>query len=248
MSGGWIKVYRQLQDHSLWRGERFTKGQAWVDLMLSASHADHEVMRDYGTLTVLRGQVLTSQLALSRRWGWHRESVSKFLLYLKSAGMTSTQTSNRTSTGYTLITILNYEKYQGSEDEDTDSQPDNGASTQTSTRPAVARQSPGTIKNGKKGKKNTSANGLPHGFAAWWDEYPKKVGKIQAVNAWEKLDPDEPLQVLVLDAIRKQKRTVKAMLENDRTHILDPERWIKYRRWEDEIPAMAASGIQYPAL
>jgi hypothetical protein len=246
---GWIKLHRKLLDHKLWCARRrFSMAEAWIDLLLRAAHADQVVVRDYGNMRVMRGQLLTSQLALAKRWRWHRESVSKFLRLLNADSATSTQTSNQTSTGYTLITILNYDKYQGSDADGTDSQTDTHTSTRTSTRAAVARQSRGTYKKEKKEKKYSSANGLPAGFTAWWTEYPKKVGKIQTVKAWEALNPDEGLQTVMLDALRQQKRTVKAMLENDRQHILDPERWLRYRRWEDEVPPASPSGVQYPRL
>lgn len=35
---GWIKLHRKLSDNPLWTCEPFTKGQAWVDLILLANH------------------------------------------------------------------------------------------------------------------------------------------------------------------------------------------------------------------
>ncbi len=89
--------------------------------------------------------------------------------------------------------------------------------------------------------------GTPAGFDVWWNEYPKKVGKIQAIKEWGKLHPDASLHAVLLEALRRQKGTVKAMVEHDRQHILDPERWLKYRRWEDEVAAEPAAP-QYPRL
>jgi hypothetical protein len=162
--------------------------------------------------------------------------------------MADTQTSKATESGYTLITLCNYEQYQGpgnsEEQADTSIRTDNRADI----RPTSDRHPNGTYKKEKKEKKSTPANGLPPGFAVWWDEYPKKVGKIQAVREWEKLDPDEALQAKMLEALRGQKRTVKAMAEHDQQHTLDPERWIKYGRWEDEVAVPSNGGSQYPAL
>jgi hypothetical protein len=47
-------------------------------------------------------------MKLANRWRWHRETVAKFLGMLKADRMIDTETSN----GFTLITILNYAKYQ----------------------------------------------------------------------------------------------------------------------------------------
>jgi len=93
-------------------------------------------------------------------------------------------------------------------------------------------------------RRSARANGLPEGFLTWWEQYPKKVGRIQAVKEWEKLTPDESLQAVMIEAVKNQRRTVKAMIEGDRHHILDPERWIKYRRWEDVLTAEPTQALQ----
>jgi len=113
MIAGWVCVHRQLADHPLWTGERFTRGQAWVDLILMASYTDHLAFQGNRPLQVKRGQILTSQVKLAARWKWNRKTVRSFLEALKAASMADIQTSKETDTGYTLITLLNYELYQG---------------------------------------------------------------------------------------------------------------------------------------
>ena len=44
---GWIKVHRQLQECWIWLdNDKFTKGQAWVDLLLFANHRDTKIPVD----------------------------------------------------------------------------------------------------------------------------------------------------------------------------------------------------------
>ncbi|KKM27895.1 hypothetical protein LCGC14_1570130 [marine sediment metagenome] len=38
MHRGYIKLWRKLQNSSLWLDEKFTRGQAWVDLICLANH------------------------------------------------------------------------------------------------------------------------------------------------------------------------------------------------------------------
>lgn len=76
---GYVKTYRRLRDHPIWRRERFTWGQVWIDLILLAAHENHPVMLGTRTVQVKRGQVITSQARLAREWGWTRETVGKFL-------------------------------------------------------------------------------------------------------------------------------------------------------------------------
>lgn len=157
-------------------------------------------------------------------------------MVLKRDIMLDIETSKETDTGYTLITIRNYEHFQGQTNDGVDIQNDPamdiGRDIERTSSTHVLRREEGK-------KKNLRENGLPQGFSEWWKEYPKKVGKIQAVKEWEKINPDGELQSVLLEAIRKQKLSVKAMVEQDIAHILDPERWIKYKRWEDEVEGKA---------
>lgn len=70
---GWIKLYRQLQDCPIWYGERFSKGQAWVDLLMLANHSDKKIMFNGDFTTIQRGQYLTSMVKLSEKWKWNRK-------------------------------------------------------------------------------------------------------------------------------------------------------------------------------
>ena len=78
-SKGWIKLHRQLQYSPLWNDEKFTKGQAWVDLLLLANHEDNLVLVGKDVVRVKRGQHLTSILKLSNKWLWDRRTVSSYL-------------------------------------------------------------------------------------------------------------------------------------------------------------------------
>lgn len=105
---GWIKLYRQLQDCPIWYGERFSKGQAWVDLLMLANHSDKKIMFNGDFITIQRGQYLTSMVKLSEKWKWNRKTVSSFLKLLENDNMITKVTDNTK----TLITIINYGIYQ----------------------------------------------------------------------------------------------------------------------------------------
>jgi len=115
MNEGWIKLFRQLRDHCLWIGERFSKGQAFVDLLLMAGYADREVMMGTTVVPVKRGEILTSQVRLAERWQWNRRTVARFLAGLQLLNMVRIRSSKGTETGFTLISIVNWDIYQGSE-------------------------------------------------------------------------------------------------------------------------------------
>lgn len=106
---GYIYLHRKLLDNFLWESnEKFDKRAAWIDMLLTANHADKEVMFDSAVIVIHRGQFLTSQRKLAQRWGWNHKTVKKYLDTLKQAGMIQFDTTERS----TLITILQYAIYQ----------------------------------------------------------------------------------------------------------------------------------------
>ena len=115
MSGGWIKLYRQLQECWIWKGkEPFDKRSAWVDLLLLAMHNDKKMLIDNEIVVIKRGSFMTSIVKLSARWAWSRGKVMRYLKLLESEQMLNTK---RTPKG-TLITIVKYDVFQGMENAD----------------------------------------------------------------------------------------------------------------------------------
>ncbi len=109
---GWISLYRSIQDHWLWREKPFSKGQAWMDLLLSANHQDKKIVFDSNLIEVKRGQFITSIRKLCDRWGWSNSKVKKFLELLQGDGMLT----YKSDTKKTTINIEKYELYQSSND------------------------------------------------------------------------------------------------------------------------------------
>lgn len=77
---GWISIYRQIQEHWLWKSnEPFDKRSAWIDLLLMVNHKSEKIDFDNKILDVGRGEKITSIDKLSKRWKWSRHKVSDFL-------------------------------------------------------------------------------------------------------------------------------------------------------------------------
>ena len=114
MASGWIKLHRQIQDCWIWdNSEPFSRGQAWIDLLMLANHEDHKTMFDGQLITVPKGSRITSIRKLAERWGWGRDKTMKFLNTLQADKMIEKTADTRK----TVITIVNYGKYQSNEDE-----------------------------------------------------------------------------------------------------------------------------------
>ncbi|HEY9222333.1 MAG TPA: hypothetical protein VIO43_12245 [Lutibacter sp.] len=108
---GWIKLHRQLLDSDLWKSEPFTRGQAWVDLLLLANHQESFFYKRGVKIIVKRGQLARSEVELSDRWKWSRTKVRKFLNDLKKEQQIEQQKTNVTQ----VVSIVNYELYQKKE-------------------------------------------------------------------------------------------------------------------------------------
>ena len=112
MHDGWIRLYRKLQECWVWEDkEPFDKRSAWIDLLLTANHADAKLLFNGELITVQRGQILTSVRKLSVKWKWSVNKVYRFLKLLESDKMLQKE-SNKDRT---LLTIVNYSVYQGGE-------------------------------------------------------------------------------------------------------------------------------------
>jgi len=114
----------------------------------------------------------------------------------------------------------------------------------SSNTPELSSNPPsGKERKGKEGKGKESI-GQPaapefdfseQNFETFWKEYPRRVNKKKAKEAFLKINPDPILFVTILEAIRKQADTVwkgKAI-----EYIPHPTTWLNGRRWEDEIQA-----------
>ena len=133
---GWISLHRRIQLNPLWYSERFTPGQAWVDLLLSAAYKRHTVQleRSSVVLVIERGQILTSQKKLAELWQWDRKTIRGFLRGLERARMLLIQTAKTGPSGYTLLSVLNYDAYQGVTE---DPSPSNSPSSSPSDSPSL---------------------------------------------------------------------------------------------------------------
>lgn len=105
---GWVKLHRSLANHELWLSEKFTKGQAWVDLLMLANHTSATIFIRGNEICITRGQLCWSQENLGLRWRWHRATVSRYLRMLELRGMLHVSINALTS----IITILNYDRLQ----------------------------------------------------------------------------------------------------------------------------------------
>ena len=88
---------------------------------------------------------------------------------------------------------------------------------------------------------------VPPGFEAFWNAYPRKVGKPAALKAFSKAAPSEDTLRDMLGAVDEQRQSLQ-WLKDGGQFIPHPATWLNQQRWLDEGGAIgrAGGGLQLP--
>jgi hypothetical protein len=168
MDYGWISLHRKIQSNPFWLSEPFTRGQAWVDLLLLANHKDNFIRVRGMRVEVKRGQVGMSQVKLSQRWKWSKGKVIRFLNELEMEQQIEQQKNNVSS----LISIVNYNEYQSI-----------GQQTEQQTE-----QQTGSRQNTNNNDNNENKD---IGFEEAWASFGRVGVKKKSLEYWRKLSQDQ---------------------------------------------------------
>ncbi|MDX8341178.1 hypothetical protein SLH46_18410 [Draconibacterium sp. IB214405] len=149
---GWIKLYRKIAENPLWLIKPFSRGQAWIDLLILANHKPgFFYVRDV-KVKVERGQVGWSEPKLSERWGWSRTKVRKFLKDLAEEQQIVLGKKSVTQ----IITILNFDECQKKEQQEIHQPiPQDGQQQDSSRTAAEQQQDPNKNDKNIKNDKNS---------------------------------------------------------------------------------------------
>lgn len=107
MEQGWVSLHRQIRDHWLWEDKPFSKGQAWVDMILRANHEKRKVCFENSIIEIPTGGFLSSETALAEAWGWSRKKTHSFIDVLTKDGMLGTKRSGKGTVFY----LINYSNF-----------------------------------------------------------------------------------------------------------------------------------------
>lgn len=127
-------MHRGWMEHHLFENARYSEREAWCWLIENASFAPSKMRHHREVIAMGRGDIPTSYRKLSDKWKWSVNTVRGFLAMLIADGMISV----KTDTGFLVITICNYDKYQFTEkkaDTTPDTHPDTHPDTGSDTTP-----------------------------------------------------------------------------------------------------------------
>ena len=245
---GWIKLHRQIAENPLWFSEPFTRGQAWIDLLLIANHKKGFFYVRGNKIDVDRGQIGMSEDAISTRWQWSRGKLRRFLSELEKQGQVVQQKLRIKS----LITIVNYEKFQG--DGTTDSTTDGQQTVQqTDTNKNVNNKK--NVNNEKNLKTHTQKPAsktaklkkekvdYTEQFNEFWKQYPRRIAKDAAFKAYESVIKNKKAThtEIMMGVMQYAQET-----ENTEPKFIKyPQGWLNSGRWKDPAASNTNSRAGY---
>ena len=104
---GYIKLHRELENHWLWLNPKHLR--AWLLLLFEASWEAKTIpWGKQESITIQRGQLVTTIRKLMGQWGYYAQATLDFLRVLEAQGMITRQSTSK----MTIITIVNYDRYQ----------------------------------------------------------------------------------------------------------------------------------------
>lgn len=108
---GSVRVSKRIRNHAVWLREPPSYGQAWIDLLLLTNDAPRFVTLNGERFELKRGQLCWSQRGLEQQWKRSREWIQRFIQFLCDENAISVEVTGRK----TIVTVLNYDAYQSSE-------------------------------------------------------------------------------------------------------------------------------------
>lgn len=149
MSEGWIKIHRRMLKNPVVMKDS-DHLSVWLYLLLNASHVVHFSVFDGKKTKLKPGELITGRSKIALALGLSESKVERILKLFK----TELMVRQRSSTKSRLISIINWENYQISEQQ---------SGQQANNNRTTSEQQPDTIqeykelKNDKNGKKEESA-------------------------------------------------------------------------------------------
>lgn len=224
---GYIKCWRKVRAHDFWKDKPFTRGQAWLDMIMRANHCDNKSIYENQVIEIPKGSFIRSERKLAQDWGWSRSKVTRFLRVCEECSMIARKSNPKAN----HITILNYNKYH---EKRTTNEPEvnHGRTTDEPSK---------EVKNKEEGKKKDKDMRF---FGEFWKIYPVKKEKKAAMKEWSNANITPLLFPTIISELKKQ------IAFKDHCDKIDefcpefpyPERWIKKKKWTDETPEIKEPG------
>lgn len=242
-SDRWVKFHVKALNNPIFTDMTPAVVKVFMICLLEANWQDRKWWDGRSEVTVRRGSFPTSTLKLSKKYNLTRQELRSAFYNLQKVGsVTITATTH-----YTLVTVENYDTYQGGDDGC--NQPNNQPVNQVTTNQQPANNQPTTTlleclesveenihtpaaqapprKRVQKSKPNPEWEAW---FAEWYAIYPRHIKRENAENAFKKLITNRELCDKALDAVH---RKLGGIHGPDSEFYPYPATWLNSKPWRD---------------
>ncbi len=229
---GYVKISHDLKNWG-WISEPKT-AYVLFRLMLEAAWAES----DYKGVHLTRGQAVISQREYAKDIGITYQELRTALDRLSATHKITRSSTHK----YTIVTLLEYDcDTQSSTNASHAEQPTDDKQITQSQRsenaPSLLYKKDNNIirpKNTRARESGGSDSDDPEFlFDSFWEAYPRKASKQEALTAWKQISPDIKLTQAIIAAVERHKRSSQWINDNG-IFIPYPSTWLNRRLWEDE--------------
>ncbi len=109
----------------------------------------------------------------------------------------------------------------------------------TSLRRALVAVREGKVREGNNTTSHPSSTAVDDGgvaksFDAFWNAYPRKIGKQAALRAWKRTNGSRPPLKKIIEAVEAQRQSEQWTRDGGQ-YIPHPATWINQGRWDDQV-------------
>lgn len=108
---GYARAHRGRWDHPLFKNKQ--EAAVWAWMTDTARFKAHSFQTRFGMVHLNRGQLLMSERGIAEDFGLHKNTVRRLLRCMVDANMITLNSDHDASRAGTIVTIVNYERYQG---------------------------------------------------------------------------------------------------------------------------------------
>lgn len=226
MNRGWIRLHRKTVDSRVFKNEGLLK--VWIWCLCRANYEDCWIPVSTGRgeteVELKRGQFVFGRKSAAASLDMNENTVWKRMKKLENIKNLTIQSN----THYSIISIMNYDSYQGGEIE---SNTENGNQVTTKEQLSNTEKNSNNPNHPKKHTHMTDPD-----YSRFYKAYPKHKARLDGFKAWKSKDVKPYLPPIdeLINIIEKQKQTEESWGRDNGDFIPLPATWLRGHKWTDE--------------
>lgn len=224
---GWIKAHRIMLDNPVVCKDSDYLA-VWMYLLLNATHKEYPSIFGGEKIILQPGQLITGRKAIGEKFKISESKVERILKLFKSEQQIEQQTSNKNR----LISIVNWEIYQSTEQQDEQQVNNNRTTTeqQVNTNKNVKN-----IENVKKEERPlVDSNECDIAFEKFYNSYPK-MGSVRkkAFESFKKHWKEKKITTENIDGVIRSACSYVSYQKHNGLNTCGAQVFLNQERWND---------------